>query len=142
MMTVTVCQVPNKTVEKLWRQVLPILLKAKRYWDRYYDADDIKERCIKGNMQLWVQVIDRKIVTVLITELISYPKCIYLRYTLIAGKNLRVAKKYAYIIENWAKMHGAVGYEILGRTGWLAFVERNFGEPEVSAVWLCGKFGE
>lgn len=142
MMTVTISQVPNKLVERLWPQCVPILEKAREYWERYYDLKDIKERCIKGNMQLWVQVIDKKIVTVLVTELISYPKCIYLRYTLIAGKDLRVAKKYVYIIENWAKLHGAVGWEILGRAGWLRFASKTFGEPEKQALWLSGKFGD
>jgi len=139
---VTISQVPNKLVNKLWPQVLPFLEKSREYWESYYDPEDLKERCVKGNMQLWVQVLDKKLATVLMTELISYPKCIHLRYTLISGRDLRVAKKYVYIIENWAKLHGAVGWEILGRPEWAAFAKRVFGKPEQSAIWLSGKFGD
>lgn len=137
--------IPGILIDYLWPQVEPLLEKGRSYWEDFYELDDLRIACKNGSFQLWVQIRDLEVKTVLLTGLVEYPKGIFLRYSYLGGSHLREAMRCGYIIEDWAKSHGAIGFEIIGRPGWASFIERvHLGKKETitGAIWLCGKFEE
>lgn len=143
-MMVTITQVPNNLVAKIWPQVVPHLLKGAKYWEDFYGIEDFLKAAMKGDMQLWVYIKDKKLKAVCFTSLINYPKATYLRYMYAGGSDLRVWRSYAYVIENWAKSRGATGWEILGRDGWNR-VGKTYLQKKGAVFfgsYSCGKFGE
>lgn len=141
-MIVNISSVPPKYLPKIWPQVIPHLLKGEKYWERFYSLDDICAEILAQRMQLWVMIIDKKIKCILLTCIVSYPRGDYLRYVYIGGEGLRVAKDYAYIVENWARERGAIGFEVLGRDPWLRWMKSNkvgsFDKIKQRASWFVG----
>lgn len=142
-MTVSLVQVPNKLIARIWPQAVPWLEKGREYWEDFYDLDDFLRLCIKGDLQLWVYIKDKKVKGVLISALIVYPKAVYLRYLYAGAEDLRVWQNYAYLVENWAKSHGATGWEVLGRN-WGPVVTKKFDSSQglKKGHYFFGKFGD
>ena len=141
---ITVTQVPNSHIAKIWPQVVPFLLKGAKYWEDFYGVEDFLKASMSGDMQLWLHIRDKQIKAVLFTSLLVYPKGKYLRYLYAGGSDLRVWQSYAYLIENWAKAQGAVGWEILGRQGWNKVAKRRLQTKGAIffGSYSCGKFGD
>lgn len=140
-MMVSLVQVPNSYVAKLWPQVVPHLLKGRKYWEDFYGLEDFLTMCIRGDLQLWVYIRDKKIKSIGLTALITYPKATYLRYLYVGGEDLRVWREYAYVMENWAKANGATGWEVLGRPGWERIVKKHFAHSSIfEGAYFQGKF--
>lgn len=143
-MMVTVTQVPNHLIARIWPQVVPHMEKGRKHWEDFYGIEDFLTSCIKGDMQLWVCIIDKKVKAVLFTSLLKYPKATYLRYLYAGGSDLRVWRNYAYLVEDWAKAQGAVGWEILGREGWDRIIKKvlNKSGAPVRGSYSTAKFGD
>ena len=143
-MMVTLTQLPNNLIARIWPQVVPHLEKGRKHWEDFYGIEDFLMACIKGSMQLWVFIRDKKITAVAFTSLLTYPKATYLRYMYAGGSDLRVWRDYAYVIENWAKAKGAVGWEILGRDGWDRVAKRylKYNGALLKGSYISGKFGD
>lgn len=143
-MMISVVQVPNNLVTKLWPQVVPHMEKGRKYWEDFYDIEDFLTASIKGDMQLWLFIRDKKVSAVVFTSLLVYPKGTYLRYLYAGGNGLRVFRSYAYVMENWAKSRGAIGWELLGRDGWQKQVDRVLSKkgPVFKGSYFCAKFGD
>ena len=77
-----------------------------------HSAEDVFAMCQAGDAQFW-PFAD----SVIITEIVNYPKRRVLRFWL-AGGNLNTLLKVEPDIVNWSKQYNCNGVEINGRKGW------------------------
>lgn len=110
--------IPQLLVEQMWPKVLPLLEKAREYWQGYFTLDDIKVSVLAGSMQMWTAIEKDKVYMVGLTSLEPYPACLVLRILLIGGSDVRRILPCISEIENWGAMLGAQKCEIIGRDAW------------------------
>lgn len=85
---------------------------ALEYAHNSHSAEDVFAMCQAGDAQFW-PFAD----SVIITEIVNYPKRRVLRFWL-AGGNLNTLLKVEPDIVNWSKQYNCNGVEINGRKGW------------------------
>ena len=85
---------------------------ALEYAHNSHSAEDVFAMCQAGDAQFW-PFAD----SVIITEIVNYPKRRVLRFWL-AGGNLNTLLKAEPDIVNWSKQYDCKGVEINGRKGW------------------------
>lgn len=90
-----------------WSGALSKALERDRY-----DLEDVLERLLIGDAQLWV-CDDAAVVT----EIAIYPRRKMLRAWLAAGTYEGIRRIEDRVIP-WAKEYGCDGIEIIGRLGW------------------------
>ena len=108
--------------EKTWRIAAPMLQLALDYQDTH-DIHDIKTLINEGAAQLWCG--DKSCV---VTELIAYPRMNACRIWLAAGDKKELIGQMLSDIEEWAKAHGCIKIELVGRKGWLRVLQ-DFEQP-------------
>ena len=105
-----------------WAIVSPWM--ASIFADRpTHTPDDVFRSLLAEQSQLWVQFCqdDGAIEAAFVTEFAVYPKGIWVRIWLGAAPP-RVKIEYDLVraaMTEWARMHGARGFEVTGRHGWL-----------------------
>lgn len=113
--------VPALHIQDLWFKLLPHLMKGEKYWNQFFDIEDIRHELILGRQQLWIMVEkdQKKILCVVLTQLDQFPKCRVLRILYLGGEDLYpgMMKEMARL-EQWALDHGATMIDFLGRKEW------------------------
>lgn len=98
---------------------------ALKYSEGTHTFDDIAEGVAKDRFQVWPGVN-----SVVVTEIIVYPKLKNLHYFLAAG-NLDELKLMRPSIERWGKSLGCTRVTLAGRKGWANTFLRDEGyEPK------------
>ena len=85
---------------------------ALKYAHNSHSAEDVFAMCQAGDAQFWPYHD-----SVIVTEIVSYPKRRVLRFWL-AGGNLTTLLKAEPEIVDWSKQYDCKGVEINGRKGW------------------------
>lgn len=109
--------IKSSDVDRVWDKCVPMINRALAR-QKNHDLFSVKRLVSSGSAQLWVIVKDKKISSVIITEVIIYPLRKGLRFFLCGGKNAYDCKPALEIIEAWGKSIGCKHSEILGRKGW------------------------
>lgn len=135
--------VPNDWIIDIFPKIVPILEKNREHWEDYYRLEDLQKYLINGNLQLWIG-IDKEnapdqIKLIMITQLTSYPRSIWLRYSFIGGEYMRYALRYRRKVIRWARARGAVGEEFVGSRGWVPMMGTR---PDNIQIFATRKFGE
>ncbi len=90
-----------------------------------YTLDEIRADAVKGEMAIWAVCEGPKIVGVMVTCPIQYPRFKSIRLWIVGGNGMERWGKQAHEYLNaFAKEHGVAWIEGGGRNGW----KRGFGE--------------
>lgn len=109
--------VPSIMVKAVWQSVRPFIVRSLEETGEYrFDADDILERLLATDMQLWVDGAPLQIVVV--TEIYRHPKATELSIGPIAGKLPEDWESSLKMLEDWGKDIGCTHVGTLGRSGW------------------------
>ena len=124
--------VPN--ISSTWAYIQPWF--ASIFADKpTHTPDDVWQMLLAERAQLWIQFCQETgaIEAAFVTEFAAYPRGVWVRIWLGAAPP-KVKIHYNMVkaaMNEWARMHGARGFEIIGRHGWL----HKF--PEAVVEGLC-----
>jgi len=84
-----------------------------------FDAEDIKNFCKQGAMQLWL-VIDEtdQVLATVVTELRNYPNFKVCDARIVTGRDMNTWQHHVADLEIWAKQKGCKKMELFARPGW------------------------
>lgn len=132
--------VSNRLIEKIFVKIVPHLMKGKKFWEDYYDLDDIERALISGKLQLWVGLDGETntIKLVMLTSIELYPKSKWVRLIYMGGSNFKDAYYFYKELELWARKYDCRGFEVITRDG----MERLLRPLKFTkkANWLIKKF--
>ena len=84
-----------------------------------FDAEDIKDLCKQGAMQLWLVVDETdEVLATVVTELRSYPNFKVCDARIVTGKHMNRWHHHVADLETWAKTKGCKKMELFARPGW------------------------
>src|SRR5271157_2675030 len=131
--TRSVFRVALPNVTPVWNQVAPWFepIFAER---PTHNAHDVWKIIMSEQAQLWVQWCQdqQRIESAFVTEFGVYPRGVWVRIWLGAALP-KTNVEYSLIqaaMSEWARTHGARGFEIIGRHGWL----HKFPEAKVEGL--------
>lgn len=79
--------VPYWDAERRWPEVLPFIERYfKKSKEHRWNADDLKHAVLERDMQLWVIEEQGEVETVVLTELLNYPRVRECNVFMISGK--------------------------------------------------------
>lgn len=115
----TLAGVPWFQVPDTWDVVEPFVAKCfDKYGEHRWNPDDILQLLIKKDLQLWLVVEDDAICTVVLTNILCYPRCKELNIFMVSGR--RPENWEADVLDNlieWGKSHGCQYVTSMGRRG-------------------------
>jgi hypothetical protein len=103
---------------------------AAKYTHGRYTVEDIKERLLKGDQQLWIAFEDTTIYGCVVTEVITYPQMKTLMLHFTGGKEFN--KWHKPILETlklFAKENLCDAIEFFGRSGWAKLFKQDGYKP-------------
>lgn len=111
--------VPTLHVQDTWIKALPHLLHGKDRWEHFYTAEQIREGCINGRMQLWLMVDGSSVIGIVLTQIDDFPNGRSLRFLYLGGNGFKRSMiKEMLKIEAWAKKRGCKVVDFMGREEW------------------------
>lgn len=108
----------------VWAIAAPMLEKALAY-QKEHDIVDVRQAIEAGNAQLWCG--DK---SVLVTELIAFPRRKVCRVWLAAGDKTELVEAMLPDVEAWAAEKGCAAVEVVGRKGWARLLD-GYTQPAV-----------
>lgn len=98
--------VPAGDVEAFWPIIGPMVANCLAKVGEYrYEPEDILDALRERDMQLWV-AIDDGIKTILITQLVHYPRAFECEICIWAGERTPDWREQLEMIEQWAREQG------------------------------------
>lgn len=128
--------VPLFAIEREWERVSDMLKRATDQSEGRYDIEDVRERLLSGEFQLWI-IFDRQlqIVAAITSTFTHYPRCKSLSGQFLGGDRLDEWKdEFCEIFDNWGRDNGCKFSELSGRAGWSRVLSPN-GYREVSRTY-------
>lgn len=115
----TVAIVANEELDSVWPICLPHLRRAINRAGGRHSEEMILDGVSSRKMQLWVVVMEGKIVSSSITEIRSYPGRKMLAILLCGGLKMKVwINAFVAKLKEVCKRHNIVAIETIGRIGW------------------------
>lgn len=108
-----------------WAKARPLVLRALKHAGGTHTAEDVAVEILQGRAQLWC---GRE--SVIVTELIAYPRLKACRIWLASGDMAELTKEMLPDVEAWASSEGCGRMEIVGRKGWRRVLS-DYHEPSV-----------
>lgn len=112
--------VPDWDVERRWPEILPFV---ERYFakskEHRWNANDLLDAVLERDMQLWVIEEQGKITTVVLTEILNYPRVRECNVFMISGK-MTVREDWRDCVEEvvrWAAAQGCHYISSMARRG-------------------------
>lgn len=115
-----VMRVMPENVTPLWPQLERLFLPALALVSTH-TCEDVRRAVMSMEAQLWAQMNGSTVEAAATTEFIRYPVGMYLRVWLAGGKKgVRFDDaQFFEIMNRWREQHDCVGFEAIGRHGWL-----------------------
>jgi hypothetical protein len=109
-----------ENVTALWPQIEPLLIPALAV-SSTHEPEDVRRAVMTGSAQLWVQMVDDVVEAVVTTEFVNYPLGVFVRvFTAGARPDHKMdTAGFLPILTEFAQRNGCVGFEAIGRHGWL-----------------------
>ena len=105
-------------VDKVWPLARDLVQSACETNDSF-DAEDIKEFCKQGAMQLWLVVSDfDTVLATVVTEVRNYPNYKVCDARIVTGQKMKLWIHHLADLEKWAKDQGCKKMELFARPGW------------------------
>jgi len=126
-------RIESNLIEAIWKYVEDLLEKPVELNLGEFTLEDIKDRLLKNDMQLWIAAsTSEKIVAAGVSEIVTYPREKRVRIVLIGARENRLDEWIDTCFEPdspfflWCKNIGAKRVESTGRDGWTK-VLRDYG---------------
>lgn len=126
-------RIESNLIEAIWKYVEDLLEKPVELNLGEFTLEDIKDRLLKDDMQLWIAAsTSEKILAAGVSEVVVYPREKRVRIVLIGARENRLDEWIDTCFEpsspffNWCKDIGAKRVESTGRDGWTK-VLRDYG---------------
>tara|TARA_R110000764_G_scaffold65594_3_gene137262 strand:- start:219 stop:632 length:414 start_codon:yes stop_codon:yes gene_type:complete len=105
-------------VDKIWPLARDLIQKACDT-NGAFNAEDIKEKCKQGSMQLWLVVDETdKVLATVVTEIRTYPNYKVCDARIVTGIQMSRWHHHVEDLEAWAKEEGCKKMELFARPGW------------------------
>jgi len=113
-------QVAVANVTPLWPQLESILAPALALTSTH-DPEDIRRALLGQAAHLWIQWNGEHVEAAVVSEFVHYPRGIWVRAWLAGARDdARMDDRgFHEALMAWCKMHGCIGFEAVGRHGWL-----------------------
>lgn len=119
--------IASERLPKLWHLCAPLIDKAVQSIESDYDIDDVYQRALAKDCQVWAWVESGQITACFVTEIIIRPKRKILTVPLIGGSGLKVWRRGVdETLGEYGKYHGCEYMEGYARKGWLRILKNWF----------------
>ena len=106
-------------IRAAWADVWPLIQLAVRRTGRRHSEAAVLDSIIDNSFQCWVAGDrDHAVQLAVVTEIIEYPRQRWCRIVFCGGKGIDSYLPFLDILEDWAKINGCSGVEMIGRPGW------------------------
>ena len=118
--------IPSHRLDEVWEDCKPYVEMGNNKSQEEMNIDDIYEKLIDSEMQLWIIFNEKKeIHSVLTTQIITYPRKTTCRIVTLGGEGLDDwVDQLLDILEEWAIEQGCVAMETCCRKGFTKKLER------------------
>jgi hypothetical protein len=126
-----VMRVMPENVTPLWPQLEALFAPALRMVSTH-NAEDVRRSLMALEAQLWAQMDGDIVEAAATSEFVRYPAGMFVRVWLAGARRDRKLNEDAFLalLDQWRQAHGCVGFEAIGRHGWL----RKFPEARVQGL--------
>lgn len=126
-----VMRIMPENVTPLWAQ-FEELLRPALVMVSTHTSEDIRRSVMAMRSQLWAQMTDDVVVAAAVTEFVDYPVGMYVRVWLVGARPDHRFDDEAFfeVMDRWRSRNGCVGFEAVGRHGWL----RKFPEARIEGL--------
>jgi hypothetical protein len=116
----TVMRVMPENVTPLWPQLEQLFVPALATVSTH-KIEDVRRSLMAMRSQLWAQMDGDLVEAAATTEFADYPAGMYVRVWTCGARRDRRMNDDAFfdILNDWRRMHKCVGFEAIGRHGWL-----------------------
>lgn len=113
-------RVMPENVTPLWPQLQALFQPALAMVSTHTD-EDVRRSIMAMRSQLWVQMVMDEVVAAATTEFVDYPVGVFVRVWMVGAIPDRPMDMSAFhqALDHWRQAHGCVGFEAIGRHGWL-----------------------
>jgi len=127
----SVMRVMPENVMRLWPQLEDLFLPALAMTSTH-SADDVRRALMSMQAQLWAQMDETTVEAACTTEFVNYPAGMYIRVWHAGARRDRRMNDDAFyrVLNDWREANGCVGFEAVGRHGWL----RKFPKARVEGL--------
>lgn len=135
-MDVKVSLVPSWEVPNVWDRVSRMLKLATDQSQGRYGLNDLKEKLVSGEFQLWLVFdLDYNILAAVTSTFTIYPQGKFLAGQFLGGEGLdRWKDEFCRVFHNWGRDNKCVAAEFTGRAGWAKVLADN-GYREVFRIY-------
>jgi len=118
-------------VTPLWPQFEAIFVPALRLVSTH-TPEDVRRAVLIGRAQLWAQMDGGTVEAAATTEFVDYPVGVFVRVWLAGCRSDRdfMYDGFYELMERWRENNRCVGFEAIGRHGWL----RKFPRAKVEGL--------
>lgn len=112
--------IPPNAVESLWRFAEPYIKRALDHTFGELSPDDIRNMCVRQDMQLWMVSRDNRMVGAGTTQIVCYPQVKVCRIVTLSGAEFDKWMDIAHMnLEMWAESLGCEAMEGYCRKGFV-----------------------
>lgn len=124
-----VMRIMPENVTPLWPQIEALLLPALALVSTH-TSEDVRRSVMSMEAQLWAQMDGAIVEAAATTEFVRYPVGVYVRVWLAGAKRgVRFDdEQFFEMMDRWRERNGCVGFEAVGRVGWLRRFPKAFAE--------------
>ena len=118
--------IPSSQITEVWDNCKEYIEMGNNKSKQEMTIDDIYERLLKAEMQLWLVFDgDAKIKSVLTTEVVFYPRMKTCRIVTLGGTELDIwVEQFLDVLEEWAIDNDCVAMETACRKGFIKKLEK------------------
>jgi hypothetical protein len=118
--------IPSSQITEVWDNCKKYIEMGNNKSKQEMTIDDIYERLLKAEMQLWLVFNeDAKIKSVLTTEVVIYPRMKTCRIVTLGGRELDIwVEQFLDVLEEWAIENDCVAMETACRRGFIKKLEK------------------
>lgn len=129
----TIMRIMPDNVMPLWPQFATVLSPAMRMVSTH-TIEDVRKAILAMRAQLWAQMSGDIVEAAATTEFIEYPSGLYVRVWLAGARKDRHFDDGGFyaLMDRWREANRCVGFEAIGRHGWL----RKFPGAKVEGLIL------
>lgn len=134
----TLMRIMPENVTPLWPQFEALFAPALRMVSTH-TAEDVRKAVMAMRAQLWAQMDGDAVEAAATTEFIEYPNGMYVRVWLAGARSDCKFDESAFfdVMNRWRERNRCVGFEAIGRHGWL----RRFPKAKIEGLimrWMPG----
>lgn len=115
-----ILRVMPENISPLWPQLERLFAPAVAQVSTH-TTEDVKRHLMAMRSQLWCDMAGATVRAALVTEFADYPVGMFIRIWLAGARHDYPMDngRFHDVIDEWRQGHDAIGFEVVGRHGWL-----------------------